>query len=240
MINYVNYCKQSKYKQSMKIFVINLDSATDRWAKYEDDDRYTRWSATHYDDLSVNDPIFTELVSMWNINPKEHKAKCACYISHTRLWQYIVTNKLDDVLILEDDAHLVNQIPNSSQLPQDGFTYLGGLSYNKRLTDGPMKREFQKGINVINHAEYRMLMCLAIYIPTWDVAHKMLNATKKRGRPRAIDTMLLHTMRPQYVYSPASFVERPDPSQIRASKSKFSNSKYERVSGKEVLKEIKS
>ena len=66
----------------------------------------------------------------------------------------------------------------------------------------------------------------------------MIQAAEERGRPRAIDTMILHTMREQYVWAPACFVERPDPSQIRASKSKFSNSKYERVKGKDVLDEI--
>ena len=38
----------------MKIFVVNLDSAKDRWEKYKDDNRFTRWSAWHYDDLREN------------------------------------------------------------------------------------------------------------------------------------------------------------------------------------------
>ena len=88
------------------------------------------------------------------------------------------------------------------------------------------------------NSEYRLLMCLAIYIPKWEIAFKMLQAAEERGRPRAIDTMILHTKREQYVSYPASFVERPDPSQIREKKTKFSNSHYERVSGKEVLDEI--
>jgi hypothetical protein len=222
----------------MKIFVINLDKAEDRWAHYKDDVRYTRWSATSIDDLSHDHPIYENMVSYWNVDPREHKAKCCCYLSHTRLWRYIVTNKINDVLILEDDAHLINPIPDSSTLPQDGFTYLGGLTYNKKLTAGPLPVEFDEGITKIDHSEYRLLMCLAIYIPHWTIAFKMLQSVEERGRPRAIDTMILHTKRHQYVSFPSSFVERPDPSQIRASKTKFSNSKYERVSAKRVLEEI--
>ena len=222
----------------MRIFVINLDKATDRWSHYKDDKRYTRWSATSVDDLHDNHPIFEDMVSMWNIDPREHNCKCACYMSHTMLWQYIVTNKINDVLILEDDAHLIGEIPDTKDLPQDGFTYLGGLSYHKRLTDGPLKIEFQDGINNIDHSKYRMLMCMALYIPHHSVAFKMLHSARERGRPRAIDTMILHTKKNQYVYYPAPFVERPDPSQIRANKSKFSNTKYERVCGKKVLDEI--
>ena len=222
----------------MRIFVINLDKATDRWANYKDDKRYTRWSATHYDELRDNHPIFEDMVSMWNIDPNEHNAKCGCYMSHTMLYQYIVTNKINDVLIIEDDAYLIGEIPDTKDLPQDGFTYLGGLSYHKRLTDGPLKIEFEDGINKIDHSKYRMLMTVAIYIPHHSVAFKMLRACKERGRPRAIDTMLVHTHVNQYVYYPAPFLERPEPSQIRKKKNTFSNTKYERVCGKKIVDEM--
>lgn len=213
----------------MKIFVVNLDSAKDRWAMYENDPRFTRWSAWHYDDLRKDHPIFSDMVSYWNINPNEHKAKCACYISHTRLWEYIVTNHINDVLIIEDDAQLVGRLPDTSELPQDGFTYLGGFTSNLKMTDGPLKVEFEDGINKIQHDKYRMLMMLAIYIPTWDVAYKMLQAVKERGRPRAIDTMIKMTARNQYVYYPAPFIEKDYPSQIRKKKQKHSNEYYEWV-----------
>jgi len=207
--------------------VINLDSAEDRWSHYENDKRYTRWSATSVDDLRDDHPIFKDMVSMWNIDPNEHNCKCACYMSHTMLWKYIITNHLEDVLILEDDAKLVNPIPDTCDLPQDGFTYLGGFTSHLRLTDGPKKVEFEEGINTIDHADYRMLMMMAYYIPHWSVAHKMLQSVTERGRPRAIDTMVRHTHRKQYVSYPASFIERDDPSQIRKKKRKHSNEFYE-------------
>ena len=207
--------------------MINLDSAEDRWSHYENDKRYTRWSATSVDDLRDDHPIFKDMVSMWNIDPNEHNCKCACYMSHTMLWKYIITNHLEDVLILEDDAKLVNPIPDTCDLPQDGFTYLGGFTSHLRLTDGPKKVEFEEGINTIDHADYRMLMMMAYYIPHWSVAHKMLQSVTERGRPRAIDTMVRHTHRKQYVSYPASFIERDDPSQIRKKKRKHSNEFYE-------------
>jgi len=223
----------------MRIFVINLDKATDRWSHYKDDERYERWSATHADDLSHDHPIFSNMVSMWNIDPQEHRAKCCCYLSHTNIWRYIVNNKLNDVLILEDDAHLIGEIPDTSQLPQDGFSYMGGLTFNKKLTEGALKVELEDGINEVDHAKWRMLMCMAIYIPKYECAAKMLQSVEERGRPRAVDTMLRETHRwKQYLYYPAPFVERPDASQIRADKKTFSNRYYERVSAKGVLKQI--
>lgn len=213
----------------MKIFVINLDKATDRWEYYKNDDRFTRWSATSVDDLNDDHPIFKEMVSMWNINPNEHNCKCACYMSHTRLWRYIITNKINDVLILEDDARLVGKIPNTCDLPQDGFTYLGGFTCNKKITDGPKKVEFKEGINLIDHNKYRVLMLMAYYIPHYSVAEKMLHVSTEKGRPRAIDTMVRHTNTNQYLYYPAPFIEENIPSQIREKKLKHSNEFYEWV-----------
>ena len=221
-----------------KIFVINLDSAKDRWSHYKDDKRYTRWSATSIDDVDLKDPIWDKMISMWNISPHEHSAKCCAYLSHTRLWKYIVTNKLNNVLILEDDAFLVNDIPDPKDLPTDGFTYLGGFTSHVRMTDGHKKVEFKEGINLIDHKEYRMIMCLAIFIPSWEIAYKMIQASTWNGRCRAIDTMIRKTYRNQYLYFPAPFVERPVASQIRENKKKFSNSQYEWVSAKKVMEEI--
>jgi hypothetical protein len=213
----------------MKIFVVNLDRATDRWSYFKDDERFTRWSATDYKDLNDNHPIFKDMVSYWNINPKEHKAKCACYLSHTNIYRYIIQNHLYDTLILEDDAEIVGEIPDN--LPQDGFTYLGGFSSHLKLTDGPMKVDFQDGVNPIKHNEYRMLCCLAIYIPNPRVALKMLQACEKttKRRPRAIDTMIRNALVPQYVYYPAPIIERSIPSQIRKSNPKHTNIYYEFV-----------
>jgi len=214
----------------MRIFVVNLDRATDRWEHYKDDERFTRWSATDYNDLSDNHPIFKDMVSFWNIDPNEHKAKCACYLSHTNVYRYIVQNHLFDTLILEDDAELIGEIPED--LPQDGFTYLGGFSSHLRLTDGPMKVDFEDGINPIKHNEYRMLCCLAIYIPNPKVALKMLQACEKtkgkeKRRPRAVDTMIRDALISQYVYYPAPVIERNIPSQIRKKKPKHCNKFYE-------------
>jgi hypothetical protein len=212
----------------MRIFVINLDRATDRWSHFKDDERFTRWSATDYNDLKEDNPIFKDMVSYWNIDPKEHKAKCACYLSHTNVYRYIVQNHLFDTLVIEDDAELVGELPDN--LPQDGFTYLGGFSSHLKLTSGPMKVDFEDGINPIKHNEYRMLCCLAIYIPNPRVALKMLQACEKMNgrRPRAVDTMLRDALISQYVYYPAPIIERKCNSTIRrGSRNKFCNESYE-------------
>ena len=221
-----------------KIFVVSLDSAKERWKHYEQDDRYTRWRATSRDDLTENEPVLKRMISYHNIDPDEHINKCCCYISHRDLYRHIVANKLNKVLILEDDAQQVNELPHPDDLPKTGFTYLGGFSSHTRITDGPLKVEFKEGVNQIKHDEYRMICCLAIYIPNWETARRMYDSLDYNGRCRAVDTMLRNAFCPQYVNYPASFVERPDGSQIRKNKKKFCNSEYEFVSAKKVIEEL--
>ena len=43
----------------MNVYVLNLDSAKDRWKAYEDKG-WNRWKATHYDDLPDDHNDFAE------------------------------------------------------------------------------------------------------------------------------------------------------------------------------------
>jgi len=209
----------------MKIFVINLEGAVDRWEHYKDK-KYNRWLGTHHKELRDDDPRFKKMISYHNINPIEHKSKVGCMVSHLNIWKYIVMNKLDDILILEDDADPVRDIPGSSQLPEDGVVYFGGITWNKKITDGAKKINFNSGINKINFDEYRVLQTMSYYIPKWEIAKEMIESIESRPRYRAIDIMMKEIPIPFYVWAPAVFVERPVKSQIRSKKNKFSDESY--------------
>jgi len=219
-------------KLPIKTFVINLDSATERWEHYKDKG-CKRWSATSYDEISISDPNIKKMVSYHNLSMKEHLCKLACFKSHTNLWRYIVQNSLNNVLILEDDAQLVNPVPDLDKFRDDGITYLGGYTSNVAVTKGAKKVDLPEGISIINHNEYRVLMTVAYFIPNWKVAEKLLNNITYAKRYRAIDIMMRDfTGLTQSISYPASFKERPLKSQIKKSKkNKFSNEFYELVKG---------
>ena len=210
----------------MKIFVINMEGATDRWSHYKSKE-YNRWLATDARDMHPEDHKIKRMVSYYNIDPKEHKAKIGCLTSHLNIWRYMVMNKMDDILILEDDADRVRDIPGSSELPDDGITYFGGITWNPKITDGHKKVNFNTGINKINFDEYRVLMTMSYYIPCWQIAKEMMDHIESKSRWRAVDIMMKDIPMPQYVLYPARFVERPVPSQIRSKKNKYSNEDYE-------------
>lgn len=210
----------------MRTFVINLDRSKDRMHKYKDKD-YIRWSATDYRELSPTNSIFSKMISYHNIDPLQHQAKCACFVSHINVIRYIATNKMDDILILEDDAIQIRKIPND--LPNDSITYLGGFMMHPKITDGLYKepREFKNGINTLDKDKMRIIMLMAYYIPKWQIAQEIIDYVDKKDRVKALDIMIFNIpIKNSFVY-PAIFIEERISSTIRKDKSKFSNEFYE-------------
>ena len=207
----------------MRTFVINLDKCQDRMANFNNDE--IRWSATSYD--KVSEYYSQKMISYYNISEKEHLCKTGCFLSHIMLWQYISDNKLDDVLILEDDAEQVNDI-GDLELPQDGITYFGGWLHGLKMTDNkPVQHNSINGINELNKTKMRMLCTLSYYIPKWQIAKQMLDYLNQLKRWRAIDVSIHNIPIENYYIYPAIYIEKDIPSTIRKVKRKHSNEYYE-------------
>ena len=216
---------------SFTTFVINMDSATDRWDYYKDKG-VKRWSATNYDEIKVSSPDIARMTSYYNLSMKEHLCKIACLRSHVNLWRYIATNKMNNILVLEDDAQLVNPVPDINNFPQDGICYLGGYTGSVKMTEGPKKIQFENGIHKVDFNNYRVLMTVAYFIPNWEIAQKLVENIDNAERWRALDCMFNKFKGVSFYLSyPGSFKERPVNSQIRKDKKKFSNEFYEVVKG---------
>ena len=217
----------------IKVFYINLDTATGRRNKFADNN-FTRWKATGREE--VPDYINNKIISMYNFGKEAHLARCACFLSHTKLLEHIVENKLDDVLILEDDAIQVNELPK--EYPRDSITYVGGFVYNKKMMDSkPPEIKHQVGINLCPD-EYRILGCLAYIVPSWRVALNILNKIYSQNRYKAIDIMLGNIGIKQYYHYPASFREEGCESQIsdKNKKNKIMTENYEFINFNKYIK----
>ena len=208
----------------MKTFYINLDNAISRRNKYAETG-YKRWRATTKEEVSPF--IDDKMISMYSFKRSSHLARCACFISHTILLEHIVDNKLNNILILEDDAIKVNSLP--IDYPKDGITYVGGFIYNRKMMDEKKPEiEHQKGINLCP-PQYRILGCLSYIIPSWQFAHTILNKIYSQNRYKAIDILLGNINIKQYYYYPGCFREEGCPSQINK-KNKIMTEKYEFIS----------
>ena len=62
----------------MNKFVVNLDRCKDRMKYF--DKSFKRWSAVDGADLKDDNPVLSRMISMHNIDPKQHIGKCGCFI----------------------------------------------------------------------------------------------------------------------------------------------------------------
>ena len=205
----------------MNKFFINLNRCPDRLEYF--DDTWTRWEATDWKDLDDNDPIFQKMISMWNIKPEEHKAKCACWLSHISLLRHIVDNSLNNTIVVEDDAEQINHLPEDLGTE---FCYLGGF-FMRTMKGGAVEPPnlVDGSINALPEG-YKLMCNLAYYIPSYKIAESMLNEIINHKRYRAIDVMYQKVSNHRNVYSPAIFRERPLESQIRKDKKKHASANY--------------
>ena len=208
-------------------FVINLNRSKDRFEKYFDDS-YTRWEATDYKDLPLHHDVFRRMISYYNLSESEHRAKCACFLSHYNLLKHIVENKINNCLILEDDAQLVRHLPHPADLPRDGLIYFGGFFHHKLMTNNKkVVHESKEGINKLDKTKMRILMTVSYFIPTYEVAEKIIKYIDTLKRFRAIDVIFFNIPVDTYYYYPSIYVERCLESQIRKNKKKHSTELYE-------------
>lgn len=209
-------------------FVINLKKREDRWKKYEGKG-YTRWEAFSIDDLDPKDPLIDKMISYHNIRyTDQHLGKICCWKSHMNLLKHIIDNKLNEVLILEDDALGVWD-EDTSYLLDDGITYFGGFLVHKNITKklNREKLDIHLGLNLVDESQFRVMCALAYYLPTWEIAKELYDQVIQSKRYRAIDIMYSHCDINKYFVYPAIFSEQHDISDIRENKQKFANCYYE-------------
>jgi hypothetical protein len=174
--------------------------------------------------MSFDEPECVKMVSFWNIrNTEQHLSKVGCFLSHLRMLEEIVEKDLRNVVIVEDDALQVNELPSLKDLPNDSITYLGGYIANKKITDkSKFEIDHKEGLNILPK-EYRLLTTLAYYVPNSLTAKNIVDKLKSLKRTRAIDISLPATLDKIYYWYPARFIEEPFRSTIRPTKSEFAN-----------------
>jgi GR25 family glycosyltransferase involved in LPS biosynthesis len=200
-------------------FYINLLDDCNRRMKFLNKG-FHRWEAVSREE--VPEELDTRMRSMWNYPRQAHLGRCGCFLSHYELYTYIVDNKLNDVLICEDDAVQVKDIPK--EYPKDCIIYLGGFFHQSKMMDNsPVKIDSKNGINYLG--DFRILMTMSYIIPNWEVAKEILTYIDARPRLSAIDIMLGNMGILTFYEYPACFIEEGCESTI-SKKTKKANDKY--------------
>ena len=209
-------------------FYVNLKRCPERANNF--DETWTRAPAVDYRDLPDDHHMFERMVSYWNLNPHEHKAKTACWMSHYNILKKISEQRLMRCIVVEDDAQPMSELPEPHELGNE-FVYLGGYFSNLKLTQGHLKEKVlsKPGLNELNRETHRMLMMVAYYIPHYQIATQIITYLDSLVRIRAIDCMTHCFPVPMNYYYPALFVEAPGPSMIRAKKTKHCTTEYQLI-----------
>ena len=194
--NHIQLYKRNQKKRIIKsqnklpkIFVINLKKDKDKWKKYENNENYIRYSACNGIEMSQANPYYDKLQIMWNASDRKKKCTAGILNSHMSIIKKIVKQKLDQVLVIEDDAIIdfkKLQKINLDKLPQDSIIYFGGTLHppdsfkNKSWDHKKISKSFKKGVNNIDPEKYRILGGHGYYFPTWNVAKQLLDIVGKK------------------------------------------------------------
>ena len=206
-----------------KIFVINLRRDTEKWSKYKDDERYIRFSACNGVEMSKENPYYDKLQIMWNAGDRKKKCTAGILNSHMSIIKKIVKEKIDQALIIEDDAIVdfkkLKSI-NLDKLPQDSIIYFGGSFLppdsfkNKTWKHSDAIKGLKNGINVIDSKKYRILGGHGYYFPKWELAKHLLDKVDTKKKMRALDSEMVKLQRTgdiKYFYFPAiSYLKMED------------------------------
>ena len=206
-----------------KIFVINLRRDKEKWSKYKKDDRYIRFSACNGVEMSKENPYFDKLQIMWNAADRKKKCTAGILNSHMSIIKRIVKQKINQALVIEDDAvidfKMLEKI-NLNNLPQDSIIYFGGTLHppdtfkNKTWSHDQTIKSFKKGINKIDIKKFRILGGHGYYFPTWETAKDLLEKVDTKKKMRALDSEMVKLQRTgdiKYFYYPAvSYLKMED------------------------------
>jgi hypothetical protein len=133
-----------------------------------------------------------------NLDGKKFKGKCGCLAAHLKTLELICLMKLNNVIVLEDDAFLDVglegcDIPECLEQP-----CLLGAAQN--IIDS-----FKPGINRIDYKKFRWIGTYAILYPTWESAAKILKHVKECKTLNSWDLYLANNKLINYLHYPSVF-----------------------------------
>jgi glycosyl transferase, family 25 len=199
-----------------KVFVINLKHRKDRWIKIRKNFKNIgiklhKWNAIYGKNLSeqqiheMTTPFcyyFCSLSSM------------GCWLSHYSLWNYIIKNKLTNVLILEDDAYPEKDFEDKfikgwAYIPQDyDFVFLGcaGSCMTSTNLFSRKSNQLVKKLNDFQIIRPAYPLTTHAYIISYQGAKKIIEDPKSHKINDHIDQFLAQNIFPKKDYKVFAFV----------------------------------
>jgi len=150
----------------------------------------------------------------YNTCQKLKDATASCFNSHLKMMKKIVDEKLNDVVICEDDSIKVYDIDTSNI---NEICLFGGVirhpsnwkednKWRKEHVDD-IVNNFKEGLNKIDYDKFRWSGTYAIYYPTYEKTNELLNnILNSKKKYCHLDVFLSKTKLINYLYFPTPFM----------------------------------
>jgi hypothetical protein len=183
----------------MKIFVMSLDTEIgEKRRKRLNYDYEIIWGIDKLED--VPEWIKNKTLIRYNVKDKETllRKKASHLYTYYKILEKIVDEKLNNVVICEDDAIMTDKKYLDTLLldykENDAVLLNGKLHHPKTYKKDKLFNEndihFQNGINKIDYERYRWSCCACIYYPTWESAQKLMACIIKSKSLTYLDLFL--------------------------------------------------
>ena len=200
------------------ILCISMDTPNGKSRRDSLDFNYKWIQGSTYE--TAPDHIKDNFLLRWNQGYTDKvKGYIGCLSSHIKCYEYIVKNQLNDVIIVEDDAHICwDEIKNVdfSEFPDDSPCLLGGTlrasppwSKDKEFQLGQNIKDindFKQGVNEINYKRHRWTQSHAIFYPTWIGVQGILDfINNHQGKFKSPDLFFSDKQLVKYLHYPSLF-----------------------------------
>ena len=194
------------------IFVISISK--ERQKKYTDA-RYNIFQGIEGKDLDIE--WINETYHFYH-NAKETTRKniAGCSQSHIKCMEHIRDNKINNAIIIEDDALIdFNRLEELDEV--EGFCFIGGrFIHHKDITKKMEKEKIREillpGINIIDTSMFNIMNAHGYYISNYEIIDQLIK--KQLTKRRAIDVEFKHKQRKkiitQFIYPAISILYLPD------------------------------
>lgn len=205
----------------MNIFLMSLDSETGKARRKRINYDYTILPETQNTLLENVPDMFCapRMKNLHNIKYDYKRAKSCHFHAYYILLKHIYENKIDNVIICEDDAKICSQDNLDKLLKSDIKVpvLLNGelhhpTSYKKSTKEYfkntllPIIQNFEEGINDIDYDKFRWSCCACIYYPDHTYLKKILDSMENDKHISTLDLWLSKKKFIPKLYFPAIFL----------------------------------
>lgn len=190
----------------MKIFVISMDNEVGE----------KRRSLLNYEfewikSVEIDEELRGRFIFRHNAGEKHRKGVMGCLASHLHIMKKIVDEKLDDVIICEDDTFMIDKIDTKnieevcllSGRIHHPTNWVEDKNFQKNVVD---TIKFEEGVNSIDYNSYRWTGTDAIYYPSYKKTLELYNDIMETKRFKHLDIMIANNRYIKYLYYPTPFI----------------------------------